>query len=71
MVHLNIKAVVSYKHVCIKHAGKMRALYIYEMATQILTSRHPKLFSAKLLESNGAVWKFAFSARQNAENEHQ
>jgi len=38
--------------VCINRAGEMRDLYIFKIATQILTFKHPKLFSIYVLETN-------------------
>jgi hypothetical protein len=41
------------------------------IATRILTSNHPKLFSTHLVEQNRAVRNISLSPRQNAENEYQ
>ena len=41
---------------------------LFQIATRLLTTEHPKLFSTYLLERNGALWKSFFSAPQNAEN---
>jgi len=48
-VHLNIMADHSNKHVGTNHPEKFRALYLFKIATRILTSKHPKLFSIYFL----------------------
>jgi len=41
--HLNIKADDSNKHTCFNQPWKMKALYIFEIATPVLSSKHQKL----------------------------
>ena len=48
----------------------MMFLPLIQNASRLLSSKHPKLFSAYLVKQNGAMRKSCFSARQNAENEH-
>jgi len=49
----------------------MMVLPLFHFDTRLLTSKHAKVFSTYLVAWNGATWKSWFSARQNAENEHQ
>jgi len=45
----------------------MQALYIFQIATPILTYKHQKLIHVYFLQANQAMCR----NRQNAENEHQ
>jgi len=46
-------------------------LPLFQFDTQLLTSKHPKLFSTYLVQRIRDMWKTWFAASQNAKNEHQ
>jgi len=70
-LHLILNVDVSNKHICFLHIEKMRALCSFKFDTRVITSKNQKFFSIYFQYRNRTICKNAFSARQNAENEHQ
>jgi len=50
-----MKAVVSNKHGYFNHPRKMKALYIFQIVTPILTSKQQKIMQLYFLEANRAM----------------
>ena len=70
-INLYINTGISNLHIWSIDSTKMRYLPLYQLDTQLRTSKPPKIFSTYLVERNGDMWKTWFSASQNAKNEHQ